>query len=76
MRFRQGIVKSISDQIIFLSQQIIRIDNTNSLAKEEIDRKLYKREYYNNFSAEISKIHTDVSQKIDVNHDRFDKIEK
>lgn len=72
----RAIVQNIAEKIIFLSQNVIRIENINNLQKEELERKLYKREFYNLFQAEFNKIISEVNLKVESQKDRLSSMEK
>lgn len=58
-----------------MSQNIIRIDTTLSFHREDIDRRLYKREFDNTFEAEMHKIQSLIEHSSDIVNDRLDKVE-
>lgn len=56
-------MKHIAEQLVFVCQNIVRLDGVNTQQQEEIDRKVNIRTFDSTFKAESKKIENLVDQK-------------
>ena len=65
-------VKHIADQLIFLSESIVKIQKANMRQDEELETKLYKREFESIFQAQSNKIISYVDPFIERYNEKLD----
>ena len=69
-------IKHIADQLIYLCKSIVRLEKANSRQNQEIETKLYKREFESIFEAQENRIISYVNPFIERYNEKLDKVAK